>query len=141
MNKKPVKRGNKSGESFLGCEIRALRQALTKTNQTILKRIAELKVTIMSKLSDYSERVNAAFEAINVSTDAISTSVSGVAGDVAELNRIISELQANPGELSPEDQALLDALEAKVGTLVAKTQGVADAIASLDAQTKPAPQP
>lgn len=77
----------------------------------------------MSALSDYVGRVNTAF-------DKIDTAVTGVADDVAFLKKTIEEMQNNPGPISPADQALLDALEARVAT-------VADKLTALDLQTDP----
>lgn len=122
--------------------IEALAKALKndKTN-AVLQRIAEMECNIMSKISEYSDRVNASFDAIGASVDAIVTSVAGVAGDVTELKRIIAELQTNPGPISAEDQALLDALEVKVGSLVTRADAVKTAVAELDAQTENVPTP
>lgn len=124
---------------YLTRELHTLHQSISNHigHIAILKRITEMETAIMSKLSEYTDRVNVAFDAISSTVDSIATSVTGVSGDVAELKRVIAELQANSGPISAEDQALLDALEAKVDTLVTKTQGVADAVSVLDAQTEP----
>jgi len=85
----------------------------------------------MSAISDFSDRVSAKF-------DAIGTSVDGVVADVAFLKAKIEELQNSPGTITPADQALLDALEARVGTLSTK---VADLDAATDSSTVPIPTP
>jgi len=108
-------------------------------NCVILERLAHLESKIMSAISDYSLRVNTAFDAIGASVDAIVTSVTGVTGDIAELKRLIVELQASSGTVTPEDQALLDALETKVGSLVARSEAVKVSLAELDAQTENVP--
>lgn len=108
-------------------------------NCVILERLAHLESKIMSAISDYSLRVNTAFDAISGSVDAIVNSVAGIAGDITELKRIIAELQSNPGPITPEDQALLDALESKVGSLVARAETVKVSLAELDAQTENVP--
>lgn len=101
--------------------------------------MAQMEERIMSQISDYAGRVNTAFDAIGTSVDAIVSAQTGIAGDVTELKRIILELQTNPGPISPEDQALLDALEVKITGLVDKTFAVAEALKALDAQTETVP--
>lgn len=81
----------------------------------------------MTAIQDFSAKVDAAFDKIGVSVD-------GIAADIQFLKDKIAELQSNPGPISPEDQALLDALEAKVNGMVAKVE-------ALDAQTDSAPTP
>lgn len=128
---------------YMTRELHEIHRAISTNigNNAILNRIAEMETHIMSKVSEYTDRVGKAFDAISSTTDSIATSVTNVSGDISELKRIIAELQLNTGPISAEDQALLDALEAKVDTLVTKTQGVADAVAVLDAQTEPPAPP
>jgi methyl-accepting chemotaxis protein len=117
---------------------------------TVLLTLAALAVAwsinkklneIMSAISSYAERVNTAFDTIGEGVDAIVKSVGGIAGDITELKRLIKELQDNPGPISPEDQALLDALETKVGALVGRVDAVKASVAELDAQTETPPTP
>jgi outer membrane murein-binding lipoprotein Lpp len=89
-----------------------------------IKKIGE---RIMSAISEFQTRVNAKF-------DALASSVDGVAADVEFLKKKIEELQNNPGPISPADQAILDELEARIGTLTTK-------VSDLDAQTDSAPTP
>ncbi len=93
----------------------------------------------MSAISDYQARVDAAFTAIGASVDSIVTSVAGVSGDVDRLKATILALQNSAGQITPEDQALLDKSEAAVGALSTRVSGVKDALASLDAQTEEPP--
>lgn len=78
---------------------------------------------IMSVISEYAARVEAKFEIVSTSVDSLVASNTGIATDVAGLKEIILKLQTNPGPITPEDQALLDSLEAKVNSLVTKTTG------------------
>lgn len=82
---------------------------------------------IMSVISDFGDRVTAKF-------DELGKAVDGVAADVAFLKAKIEELQNNPGPITPADQAILDALEARVGTL-------SDKVKALDAATEEPPVP
>ncbi len=100
-----------------------------------------MKVNCMSQISDYEAKVDAAFTAIGASVDAIVTSVGGVSGDVDRLKATIKALQDSAGQITPEDQALLDKSEAAVNALSSRVSGVKDALASLDAATEEAPAP
>jgi len=53
---------------------------------------------------------------------------------VTELKRLIKQLQDSAGGVTPEDQATIDAIEARIGALAAKTKG-------LDDQTDNVPTP
>ena len=80
---------------------------------------------IMSAISDFATKQNA-------HNDAIDAAVSGLTGDVKNLQDQIAKLQASQGQITPEDQALLDAIDAR-------SQGIADKLAALDALTPPVP--
>jgi len=73
----------------------------------------------MTKISDFAAKQKAF-------NDAMSTAIDGVASDVAALNAKIAELQASAGAVTPEDQALLDALEAQGGALAARLTALDD---------------
>jgi hypothetical protein len=79
---------------------------------------------IMSAISDFAAKQAA-------HNDAIDTAVTGLQGDIKALNDKIAELQNTSGTISPEDQALLDGIEAR-------SAAIADKIAALDALTPPA---
>lgn len=96
-------------------EFKAHSQLATKCD------LDRMECRIMSKISEFSDRVNTKFNEIG-------TAVDGIVDDVAFLKEKIEELQNNPGPISPEDQATLDALEARVGT-------TSERVAALDAAT------
>lgn len=89
--------------------------------------LSEMESRIMSAISEFGDRVTAKF-------DELGTAVDGVAADVTFLKAKIEELQNNPGPITPADQAILDALEARVGTL-------SDKVKDLDAATENPPTP
>lgn len=68
----------------------------------------------------------------NAFNDKIDTAITGLEGDIALLNETISKLQTTPGSITPEDQALLDALQAR-------GKAIADKLDALDALTPPVP--
>lgn len=72
---------------------------------------------IMTKISEFAEK-QAAFN------NRMDSAVQGIVGDVAELNRKIEELQNSPGTITPEDQALLDALEVRGDAISAKLEAI-----------------
>lgn len=80
---------------------------------------------IMSAISEFAARQTAF-------NDRLDTAVAGVTEDVAALNAKIEELQNTPGAITPEDQALLDEIEARSDAITTKLE-------ALDAMTPPAP--
>lgn len=82
---------------------------------------------IMSKISDFANAQNAH----NTRMD---SAVAGITADVAELNRQIVALQNTPPELTPEDQELLDGIQAR-------SEAIANKLDALDALTPPAVPP
>ena len=64
----------------------------------------------MSAISDFATKQNA-------HNDAIDAAVSGLTGDVKNLQDQIAKLQASQGQITPEDQALLDAIDARSSRL------------------------
>lgn len=102
-------------------ELRALLKDIRSREGSILNRMEQL----MSKISDFAA-------AMNAHNDAIDAAVGAVQADVAWLKEQIEKLQNTPGEITPEDQALLDALQVR-------TQALAERVAALDAMTPPKP--
>lgn len=84
---------------------------------------------IMSAISEYAA-AQAAFNA------RIETSVAGITADVTSLNDKITELQNSPGRITPEDQALLDGLQAQGAALAAKLEAL-DAIVTVPPPAPP----
>jgi hypothetical protein len=79
----------------------------------------------MSAISDYAAKANAF-------NDRIDSAVTGLQGDVQALNDLIVKLQGTQGQVTPEDQALLDQLQARAETIATKVE-------ALDALTPPTP--
>lgn len=81
----------------------------------------------MSVISDFAARVAEKFASID-------TNVEGINGDIAWLKTKIEQLQNSTGVISAEDQAALDAIEARIG-------GLATKVADLNAVTEVTPTP
>lgn len=85
--------------------------------ETMLWNIYQQGVKIMSAISDFAAK-QAQF---NVR---LSAAIDGVAADVASLNAKIEELQNTPGAITPEDQALLDQLQAQGEAIASRLEAV-----------------
>jgi DNA anti-recombination protein RmuC len=90
-----------------------------------LHHLHHLGEKIMSKISEFAD-------AQNVFNDRMDVAMSDLQGDIKSLNDQIKALQDSQGQLSPEDQALLDGLQVR-------GQGIADKLDALDALTPPVP--
>lgn len=94
---------------------------------------------IMSAIAEFAKK-QAAFNAtIEQSVDSIVTSIGGLSADVKALNDKIAELQNSQGAVTPEDEALINEIEAQGQALADKTQAAAKTAADLDAATPPVP--
>lgn len=79
----------------------------------------------MSTISEFAAKQNEYNNKIGVAID-------GLVGDVNGLKDLIKKLQDSAGKVTPEDQALLDNLDAR-------TKDVADKLSALDDLTPPVP--
>ncbi len=82
---------------------------------------------IMSAISDFADKMK-------VHNDHVDVAVAGLQGDVKNLSDQIAALQASQGQITPEDQLLLDGIEAR-------TAAIHDKLDALDALTPPVPTP
>lgn len=87
----------------------------------------EMEQRLMTAISDFAAKVDTAFASIH-------TAVDGIVTDVNWLKSEITRLQNTQGQITPEDQAILDGLESRAGALVTKVQ-------ALDAATETPPSP
>jgi len=81
-----------------------------------------------------SPAVQKHFDQTTAYLDKIDKGIDGVSGDITKLNELIAQLQATQGQLTPEDQALLDQIEARGNAAGTK-------IEALDALTPPPAPP
>jgi len=96
------------------CDIKTLLENLKLLGENIMSKISEFVV----KQQEYNDKMDLALE--------------GLKGDIKALNDEILKLQNSPGEISPEDQASLDALQGK-------GQELSDKASELDNLTPPVP--
>lgn len=78
---------------------------------------------IMSVISEFAAKQNA-------HNDRVEAAITGIQGDVKFLQDTIDKLQTSPGSITPEDQASLDALDARADVIAKKLE-------ALDALTPP----
>ena len=90
-----------------------------------LHMITQQGARIMSAISDFAAKQ----DAFNTR---IGTSIDNVVADIQTLNDLITQLQNSAGTVTPEDQALIDQLEAKGSELATKAE-------ALDGLTPPKP--
>ena len=100
---------------------------LQLTEWRIIAALKRTRRIIMSAISDFASKQNA-------HNDKIDTAIDGIQGDVTALKDLITKLQNSAGTITPEDQASLDALEARAAALEQK-------VTALDAQTENPPTP
>lgn len=79
----------------------------------------------MSKISEFADKMA-------THNNAMDEAVSGLQSDVQTLNAKITELQNTAGEITAEDQALLDQIESRAGNIATKLE-------ALNALTPPTP--
>lgn len=104
--------------SDLACSVDGLREVLCshsggqsqEQTQIILQRMEEMENRIMSKISDWVGTVGPKLDSIQTGLDAVQA--------------LVEQLQNSPGEITPEDQALLDQIDAKVNALAADANSV-----------------
>lgn len=72
----------------------------------------------MSAISDFTTKLNAFF-------DRQDTAITDIQGDIKFLKETIDKLQTSPGPITPEDQALLDAMQDRVAGTTTKVEAVA----------------
>ncbi len=90
----------------------------------ILKRKVD---EVMGAIKDFADKMK-------LHNDAVDAAVTGLTADIQALNDKITQLQNSQGAVTPEDQALLDELEARGAALTGKIQ-------ALDALTPPTQPP
>jgi len=104
-----------------------IRDELKRGLLALEHKLALMEINIMSAISDFAAKTNAF-------NDRIDTAIAGLQTDVQTLNDLITKLQNSPGQITPEDQASLDAIQARASA-------VADKLDALDALTPPPAPP
>lgn len=88
--------------------------------KVVLSKVLQIQKTqesIMSVITDWAAKQQADLTAISGVLDSIATGVNA-------LDALIKQLQNTSGSITPEDQALLDQIEAQSAALVTKAQQI-----------------
>lgn len=104
-------------------------------------QIIHKQEALMSVISDFGTAMNAYFDETGASIDELKGSVNGLAGDVAWMKARIDELQNNPGPISPEDQKILNDLQARAVAASANAKDAVAQVKALDEATPPVVPP
>ena len=112
-----------------------------KQTNIILNRMLEMEHRIMEAIDKFAADVNTAFDNIGTTVDGLTTSLEGVTGDVTYLKKQVADLQNTPPTWTPEDQAKLDAIQARVAAIGTKLTYTGTKLADLDAATENPPAP
>lgn len=112
----------------------------TKTDvELVIKQIRATERKIMSALSDFLTKQKVFNDRQAKAIDATVDSIIGLTEDIKGLNEKITELQESSGAVTPEDQALINELEAQGEAIAVKLEAAAEGLKGLDALTPPAP--
>ncbi len=84
----------------------------------------------LKKQKEYNDRDDAAMEKLIAAS-------TNLAADVKFLKDTITKLQNSAGQVTPEDQALIDQLDARAGTAATKFDALTKSLNELDEQTPP----
>jgi outer membrane biosynthesis protein TonB len=84
----------------------------------------------LKKQKEYNDRDDAAMEKLIAAS-------TNLAGDVKFLKDTITKLQNTAGQVTPEDQALIDQLESRANTTATKFEALNKSLTDLDNQTAP----
>lgn len=104
----------------IAVELRRMRD-----NRDLLSKLEQMEVRIMSAISEFATKQ----QAFNARMDA---SIAGLSADVESLAEQIRKLQETAGQITPEDQALLDDIEKRTDAITTKLE-------ALDALMPPTP--
>lgn len=84
----------------------------------------------LKKQKEYNDRDDAAVEKLIAAS-------TNLAGDVKFLKDTITKLQNSAGQVTAEDQALIDQLQARADAAAPKFEALTKSLNDLDAQTPP----
>lgn len=117
----------------------AFKELSDKLDLAIARQIRThtLMETLMAKFSEYAASQKAFNDAQAAGIDAVNAAVDGVAADVQVLNDKITALQNSQGDVTPEDQALIDELQSAGQSLKDKMDALSAKATALDAQNPP----
>lgn len=91
-------------------------------------------------VKEYVAAANLVFDAVDAAQTTAETAANGIADDVAFLKETITALQNSAGTLTPEDEALVNALDARINGMSTRTTALSGALSDIDSATsRPTP--
>lgn len=91
----------------------------------------------MATYAEQLQALNAYFDRDDAAMTKIAQAVPAVVADVKFLKDTITKLQNTQGQVTPEDQALIDQLQARANAAATRTEQLAADIKALDDATPP----
>lgn len=105
----------------------------------IIHKLNASETKLMSAIKEFADKQAAFNASVEASLNSIVTSNGEEVALIKQLNDTITALQNSAGAVTPEDQALIDQLEAAGQALADKADATAKAAASAAAATPPVP--
>lgn len=99
--------------------------------------LEQMEKRIMSKITAFFDAQNAFNARQETATTELNTAFTGLSEDIQGLKDLIGELQTNPGDFSPEDEATATALLERSEAIVTKLETVSAALKALNEATPP----
>lgn len=91
----------------------------------------------MATYAEQLQALNAYFDRDDAAMTKIAQSIPAVVADVKFLKDTITKLQNSAGQVTPEDQGLIDQLQARANAAATRTEQLATDIKALDDATPP----
>lgn len=104
-----------------------------------VKRLETLIMTLQEAFRAYSVKRDEYDTRQEAATDVLTESLTGLTGDVKGLKDEIKKLQDSQGEVTPEDAASIDRIQARADRLTVRVEAAAAALKSLNEETPAIP--
>lgn len=119
---------------------------ICQNTSEVLDRLAEIEnhnqerhAQIMGAIADFAAKQEAFNTRLEAGIDVAQTALTGLTADVEALNKKITDLQNTAGQITPEDQALLDGIESAGARIATRMEAFSNALKALDDLTPPSP--
>lgn len=104
-----------------------------------MNRLEKLIMTLQESFRAYAVRRDEYDARQEAATDILTQALTGITGDVKGLKDEIKKLQDSAGQVTPEDQATIDRLQAKAEAATVRVEAVATALKTLNEETPEVP--
>lgn len=104
-----------------------------------VKRLETLIMTLQESFRAYTVKRDEYDTRQEAATDILTESLTGLTGDVKGLKDEIKKLQDSAGEVTPEDAASIDRIQARADRLTVRVEAAAAALKTLNEETPAIP--